>query len=142
MPNVLGLPLATVTIETSNNQDWIESFLFLVDNGSGNTDTMDQYDLRGIRFEMEMRRAVGDHEVLIHATTENRWLAIGAFPNYGFLLFQIPVEEISKRVAGTYVADLVASEHGYVRKVMDLTVTITEGVVKWTLEELAEFAHA
>ena len=139
MPNILGLPLAVVTIETSNNQDWIESFLFLVDNGSNDTTTMEQYDLRGIKFEMEIRRQASDHEVLLHATTENRWLAIGAYPNYGCLLFNIPVEEMINRLPGVYVADLVAKDDGYVRKIMDITLTIDDGVTKWTLEEMAEF---
>jgi hypothetical protein len=140
--NILTLPLATVTIVTSNNEDWIESFKYVVDDGSSSTDLMPQLDLRGIKFEMEIRRASTDNEVLIHASTENRWLSIGAYPNYGYLLFFIPVEEMVKRSAGTYVADCVAKADGFARKIMDITLTITDGVTKWTLEELAEITSA
>jgi hypothetical protein len=139
--NILALPLAIVTCETSNNQDWLQNFKYVVNDGSTNTDLMPQFDLRGIKFEMEIRRASTDHEVLIHATTENRQIAIGAYPNYGYLLFNIPVEDMLKQLPGVYVADCIAKADGYARKIMDITLTVDDGVTKWTLEELAGFTH-
>ena len=139
--NVLAIPLAYIQIETSSNQDWVESFKYVVDDGTDAVDTMPQLDLRGIAFEMEVRRSRDDHEVLIHATTENHQLAIGAFPNYGFLLFAIPVTEMIERVPGHYVADVVAKDGTFVRKIMDITLTITDGVTKWTPEEMANFPN-
>jgi hypothetical protein len=128
--NILALPLAFVSIETANNQDWIESFKYVVDDGSGIVDGMPQLDLRGIAFEMELRRSRDDHEVLIHATTDNHQLAIGAFPNYGFLLLDVSVDEMKMITAGNYIADIVARNGEYQRKAMELTVVITEGVTR------------
>lgn len=139
MSTILALPLAFVTIETSNNQDWIESFKYLVDDGTDNLDGMPQLDLRGIQFEMEVRRSTDDNEVLIHATTENHQLTIGAFPNYGFLLFDVPVGEMLNILPDQYVADVVAKDGSFVRKIMDITLTIDDGVTKWTPAEIAAF---
>lgn len=136
--NVLAIPLAFLQIETSSNQDWIESFKYVVDDGTGNIDGMPQFDLRGITFEMEIRRNSDDHEVLIHATSENQQLSIGAFPNYGFLLVNVPVTEMIIQTPGPYVADIVAKNGNYIRKIMDITLTITEGVTRWTGEELVD----
>lgn len=137
--NILALPLAFVTIETSNNQDWIESFKYVVDDGSADVESMPQLDLRGIAFELEVRRTRDDHEVLIHATSENLKLTIGAFPNYGFLLLEVPVDEMIVRTPGNYVADIVAKDGDFVRRVMDITLIIDDGVTKWTPAEMAEF---
>jgi hypothetical protein len=130
MSNVLALPHALVTIETGNNEDWIESFKFVVDDGTTETESMPQLDLRGISFEMEVRRRADDHEVLMSASTDDLKLSVGAFPNYGFLLLRIPVAEMKIRNAGNYVADVVAKDGSYVRKCMSITLNLIEGVTR------------
>lgn len=131
MSNILALPLALVTIETSNNEDWVESFKFVVDNGTTNVDSMPQLDLRGMSFEMEMRRKATDHEVILSASTDDLRLSIGAFPNYGFLLLNIPVEFMQDKTAGGYVADVVAKDEVFSRKCMVITINLVEGVTRY-----------
>ena len=131
MSNILALPLALVTIETSNNEDWIESFKFVVDDGTANSDMMPQLDLRGMSFEMEMRRKPTDHEVILSASTDDLRLSIGAYPNYGYLLLNIPVEYMQDKTAGTYVADVVATDESFSRKCMVITVHLIEGVTRY-----------
>ena len=130
MPDILALPHALVNIETGNNEDWVESFKFVVDDGSANNATMPQFDIRGMEFEMEMRRKASDHEVLISASTADLKLSIGSFPNYGFLLLNVPLDEMKNMTPGQYVADVIAKEGGFVRKCMTLTVKIVEGVTR------------
>jgi hypothetical protein len=130
MSNILALPHALVTIETGNNEDWIESFKFVVDDGTSNPETMPQFDLRGLSFEMEVRRKPKDHEVLLSASTDNLRLSIGAFPNVGFLLLNIPVDEMKVITATTYYADVVAKDDKYQRKCMTITVNVIEGVTR------------
>lgn len=130
MTNILALPHALVTIETGNNEDWVESFKFLVDDGLNDPTLMPQLDLRGMTFEMEVRRKAGDHEVILSASTNDRKLSIGAFPNYGFLLLFIPVEQMRERTAGTYIADVVAKDAEFSRKCMTITLNIVDGITR------------
>jgi hypothetical protein len=127
--NILALPHALVTIETGNNEDWVESFKFVVDDG-GDQELMPQLDLRGIAFEMEVRRKRSDHEVILSASTDDLKLSVGAFPNYGFLILNIPVAEMKSRTAGTYVADVIASDEQHVRKCMTITLNLIDGVTR------------
>jgi hypothetical protein len=83
--NLLAIPLVEIVAETGNNEDWVDSLLFLVDPETG-----EQLDLRGIDFEMEVQRHPTDHEVVIHASTSNGRLSIGEAPQYGYLIIQIP----------------------------------------------------
>jgi hypothetical protein len=130
MSNILALPHALVTIETGNNEDWVESFKFVVDDESTEPNLMPQLDIRGLSFEMEVRRKPGDHEVILCASTEDAKLTIGAFPNYGFLLLNIPVDEMREKTAGKYFADVVAKDASFSRKCMTITVNLVEGVTR------------
>ena len=131
--NILALPLVTMSIQVRNNEDWIGSVKFLVEDPPGNlnTATMPQLDLRGIHFEMEMRRSALDHEVVLGATTDDGTLAIGVPPDYGYLIINIPVTTTKMLAAGDYVADVVATADGFYRVCLEMTVNITEGVTKW-----------
>lgn len=131
MSNILALPLALVTVETSNNEDWIESFKFVVDDGSSNENMMSQLDLRGISFEMEVRRKATDHQVILSASTLDLRLSIGAFPNYGYLLLNIPVVDMQDKTPGAYVADIVARDEVFSRKCMLITINLVEGVTRY-----------
>jgi hypothetical protein len=130
MSNILALPHALVAIETGNNEDWIEAFKFIVEDPLTEQNTWPQLDLRGLEFEMEVRHKPEDHEVILTASTTDLKLTVGAFPNYGFLLLNIPVEEMKTRVAGSYVADVVARDEHYVRKCMTITIKLVEGVTR------------
>lgn len=130
MSNVLALPLALMAAVIGNNEDWIESVKYVVDDGSDNIDDMPQLDLRGISFEMEVRRKAADHEVILNLSTDNHRLAIGAFPNIGFLLFNVPLDEMQTKMAGSYVADMIARDAEHERKIIEMSLTIVEGITR------------
>jgi hypothetical protein len=128
---ILALPICAAVIETGNNEDWVDSILFLIDNGSGDQTTMQQLDLRGIDFIMEIRRAVADNEVIIHASTLDFTMAIGAQPNFGYLLIYVPLEEVMQyKAPGQYVGDIVAMDSDFTRRVINIDLTIVEGVTR------------
>jgi len=130
MSNLMALPVAIMTVETGNNEDWIESIKYVVDDGTNNIETMPQLDLRGIEFEMEVRRKPADHEVILSASTSNFRLSIGAFPNIGFLLLNVPIADMQNKIAGDYVADIVGRDGTYTRKFIEMSLTIVEGVTR------------
>ena len=131
--NILALPLVQLEIETGNNEDWIDSILFLVapDDPDNPPPTAPQLDLRGIEFEMEIRREADDHEVILNAHTDQGTLAIGASPNFGYLLINVPLAEMQYKFPGGYVGDIRATADGHSRVVVQLTqFNIIEGVTK------------
>lgn len=128
MSNVLAIPLIQMTIVTGNNEDWVDSILFLVDDGL--SPPLAQLDLRGIDFLMEVRHAAGEHEVVITASTANGYLKNGEMPDYGFLLIQVPLSEVKPNPPGAYVADIVASDAQHSRVIAQVALTIVNGVTK------------
>lgn len=129
--NILALPLVEAVIVTGNNEDWVDTFQFLVDNGSGAPGTYPQLDLRGIDFQMIVRRQLGDHEVIVEASTADGSMAVGAPPNYGFLILYVPLEGVMEyKSAGTYVADIVASDGNFTITTIQIALTIFEGVTQ------------
>jgi hypothetical protein len=130
--NILALPLAQMSMLTGNNEDLIESVLFTI-GGTGSLTTgvpADQLDLRGIDFDMYVRRSATDNEVLMTASTDDLTLSVGAFPNVGFLLFYITRDQMKLRLPGTYVADVVASADNYTRRCLVINMTIVEGITR------------
>lgn len=128
--NILALPLVQVTVSTGNNEDWIDSLKYVVEQSVGTADDWPQADLRGIDFEMEIRRTERTHEVIINANTKDGTLAIGAPPNFGFLLIHVPYNEMKQKSSGDYVGDVRASADGNERIVVQLALNIFEGVTK------------
>ena len=128
MSNVLAIPLISMEVATGNNEDWVDPILFLVNDGLDPPES--QLDLRGIDFEMEVRRDEPDHEVVITATTENGMLMIGEVPDYGYLIIQIPVGEVRPNPPGKYVADIVALDAVNRRVIAKIDLTIVDGVTK------------
>lgn len=127
MSNVLALPLATAVIETGTNEDWVDSIVFVV----GVEDpSAPQLDLRGLSFEMEVRRARTDHEVILTATTENGRLLIGNPPDYGYLIISVPMDDMKTRAPDSYVGDIRASDGTVTRRCIDFTLTITQGITR------------
>jgi hypothetical protein len=128
--NLLAMPLVIMVVETGTNEDWLDSIKFLVDNGSGDPDTMPQLDLRGIAFEMEVRRAPPDHEVIISASTENGSLVIGDPPDFGYLLINVDVADMKIQKPSEYVADIVGIDPEFRRVIAQIELTIVEGITR------------
>jgi hypothetical protein len=128
--NLLALPLAHLAIATGNNEDWIDSFKFVVASDVILDEDLPQLDLTGIDFEMEIRRSASDHEVLLSASTRTTGLRIGDPPNTGFLIIEIPVDKMRLRLAGEYVGDIVATDEANTRRCVDINLTIIEGCTK------------
>ena len=128
MSNLLAIPLIKLGVVTGTNEDWIDPLLFLVNDGLDPPQT--QLDLRGIRFEMEVRRKTPDHEVALQASTDNGWLMIGEVPDYGYLIIQVPVSAISIEQPGEYVADIVGRDEVNTRTVVQIDLSLVEGVTR------------
>jgi hypothetical protein len=129
--NVLALPIVQVSIETGNNEDWVDSIKFVIDDGTGMAiDAMPQLDIRGITFEMEVRRQPGDAEVVLAASTDTGTLFIGAPPDYGFLVINISLAEMQNMVAGVYIADIIGRDAFSQRRAVNITLTVDEGITR------------
>jgi hypothetical protein len=124
--NILALPLAHLVIEVGNNEDWIDSLVYIV---SG-TDPPEQLDLRGISFEMHIRRQPEVHEIVLAASTAERSLSIGAPPNVGHLLFFVREQVMRGLWAGRYVGDIRARDASFDRVAFTLELTVIEGITR------------
>jgi hypothetical protein len=121
--NILSLPLAHLVIETGNNEDWIDVVAYV-------TPEEEPVDLRGIQFEMEIRRRPEAHEVILRATTENQWISIGAGRQNGHLIIYVPERQMRGYFAGQYVGDIRARDQRFVRRCLTIDLTIVEGITK------------
>lgn len=124
--NVLALPLAHLMIEVANNEDWVDSLVYLVSE----TDPPEQLDLRGIAFEMHIRRQPEIHEIVLAASTADRRLSIGAPPNVGYLIFYVPKETMRGLWAGKYVGDIRARDADFERVCLTVELTVLEGITR------------
>jgi hypothetical protein len=125
MSNLLAMPLVTLALVTGNKEDWIDSVKFLIETGEP---VLPQLDLRNIIFEMEVRRAAGEHEVVLSASTANDTLQIGTAPDYGFLIIAIPIETMSKMTAANYIGDITGRDDLNTRVIAKIFLTITDGL--------------
>lgn len=128
--NILALPLAQMNMRTGTNEDWFETLKYVVNDGSANTDSMPQLDLRGISFAMEVRRVSSDHEVILGGTTKDKRLIVGASPDYGFLLLRIDNDVMRPIRAGEYVGDVVAADEQFTRVCIQFNLTLVEGITR------------
>ena len=129
--NVLALPQVALVVATGTNEDWINSLKFVVDDGGGgDVNSLPQLDLRGIKFEMEIRRAPPEHEVILAGSTVDGRLLIGNPPDYGFLIIQIPVKDMETRPPGNYVGDIVGSDGFNSRVCAQISLEIVEGITR------------
>jgi hypothetical protein len=127
--NILAMPIVQIDVETGNNEDWVDVLQWTVDNGSGTPATFADLDLRGIEFELMVRRSAVDNEVIIAASTLEGTMAVGAPPNIGFLIWYVPLDEVMQyKEAGSYVGDIVAMDGNFVRTVVQINLTIFEGI--------------
>jgi hypothetical protein len=137
--NVLALPLAHVVFEVSNNEVWVDSLRYVVEpNGSPPPETetpprvieRPQLDLRGIAFEMQLRRRPQDNEVVLQGGTTDGMLSVGAAPNWGHLIFYVPEVMMRRIWPGQYVGDVRASNARFERVCLTLDVTVLEGITR------------
>jgi hypothetical protein len=128
--NILALRTAIMEIETGNNEDWIDIIKYLVDDDSGDINQMPQLDLRGIDFEMEIRRRAENHEVVIRASTAEGTMAIGAAPNYGYLIIYVPLSTMQSQDAQSYVGDIRASDGNFSRVCAQFDLSVVQGITR------------
>jgi hypothetical protein len=122
--NILALPLVQMTVNTVNNEDWIDTVTYLVDDGTTNPPPL---DLTGIHFQMEVRHKIDDAEVVIEASTDDGRLAIGDYPNYGTLIIQVDDSKMRTLRVGSYVGDILATDETYTRTAIQFTLNVDEG---------------
>lgn len=127
--NLLALPLLSLTIETGNSEDWIESIKYVVETDDLPED-MPQVDLRGINFEMEIRRSAPSHEVVLGATSDDGSIAIGEPPDFGYLIINVGYEEMKALQAGKYVGDIRGKDDKYTRICIQIDLTIFDGITR------------
>lgn len=128
--NLLALPLLSLTIETGNSEDWIESIKYVVDLGDQTPEDNPQVDLRGIAFEMEVRRSSQAHEVVINASSDDGSIAIGDPPDFGFLIINVGFEEMRQMQAGKYIGDIRGKDDKYTRICIQIDLTIFDGITR------------
>jgi hypothetical protein len=135
--NVLALPQAHLIIEVANNEDWIDSLVFLVSGSEPEPEPErraarlhDQLDLRGIVFTMHVRRRPQDNEIVLTASTADGSLSIGAPPNVGHLIFYLPQAIMRQQWPGKYVGDVSARDANFERVCLTLDLTIIEGITR------------
>lgn len=125
MTNILAIPKANAVILAGTNEDWIDCIKYLVGDING-----PQLDLRGIAFELELRRAPPEHEIILHASTADRSMWTGASPNVGYLMFYVQEEVMEKIEPGTYVGDVRADDGEFQRIILTIDFTLIEGVTR------------
>jgi hypothetical protein len=125
--NILALPLAHLVIEVGNNEDWIDSLVYLVTDSG---DPLEQLDLSGISFEMHIRRRPEIHEIVLAASTADGGLSLGAPPNIGHLIFFVPESVMRGLWAGKYVGDIRARDASFDRIAFTLELTVIEGITR------------
>jgi hypothetical protein len=123
--NVLALPLAQASISTGTNEDWIDAFEYQ----TGDTTPL-PLDLRGINFQLMVRRNPDDHEVIVWAQTADGTIQVGATPDYNYLIINVPVSVMQTRIPGTYVGDMIANDLLWTRTVMSIDLEIVDGITK------------
>jgi hypothetical protein len=128
--NILALPTVLLTVTTGTNEDWIDAVQYVLDDEMIDTTTPNQCDIRGITFWLQVRPRAEDAEVIIEGGTIDGSLKIGDFPNFGFLIFNILESRMRNQFPGDYVADVVATADGFTRNVLQITLTIVQGVTR------------
>ena len=121
------MPLADMVIDTGTNEDWLDSIMYVVTDGSADPP---QLDLRGIAFTMEVRRNPDDHEVIIRASTATGELVIGPYPDFGWLVINVPHDTMKTKFAGAYVGDIIADDGNFQRRCITFDLNIIEGITR------------
>ena len=126
--NVLALPLAHITMEVSNNEDWVDSLVYVVTTGPA--EPYPQMDLRRIRFEMMLRRRPQDHEVILDSGILAGALTVGSPPNFGHLIWHFSRSVMRRVWPGEYVGDVIAKDQRFERAILTVNLTVVHGVTR------------
>lgn len=138
MTNLLAMPRLNMIVVTGSHEDWVDSIKFMVDDGTAEEDKP-QLDIRGIVFEMEVRRSAPDHQVVINASTEDGSIMVGEPPDFGFLIIHVDLEEMKIQQPGEYVADIIGQEYAGTapnkvlmmqRVIATIDLTIVQGITR------------
>ena len=89
-----------------------------------------QLDIRGISFEMHIRRQPLIPEVVFSASTDDNSIVIGSPPNYGYLFFYVRESVMRTLWPGRYVGDVRAKDERFTRVALTIDLTILEGVTR------------
>ena len=131
--NLLAMPQLELSVTTGTNEDWVDSILYLVDEGGGDTENFPQLDLHGIEFYMEVRRRTVDNEVVFRASTKDSSLVIGDQPNAGYLIINVDHSIMKLQTPGLYFADIVGTEppaYQFVRRCVNINLEIVQGITR------------
>jgi len=79
---------------------------------------------------MEIRRSSPDHEVVLTGTTKDGTLAIGAWPDTGYLLINIDHEVMKVIQPGDYVGDIVGNDAESIRRCILMTLSVVQGITR------------
>lgn len=125
------LPRSHVTIETANNEDWLDILTYYALDQADLDDKLgEQLDLRGFFFDMHLRREPRDREIIIEATTINQRLSVGAEPNVGSLIIYVPEETMRLKAPGRYDGEIRASKDNFTRVVATIDLTLRLGITR------------
>jgi hypothetical protein len=120
--NLLYLPTVVLSIEASNNADWLDGLEYWdAAPPAGNPIMLD-----GIVFALEMRSAPPAATVVLQATTSNGFLKTYANT---WQLF-VPAATMQLVPPGDYVFDLLGMADGRTRNLVQATVTIDLGITR------------
>lgn len=130
--DILSLPRVNVTIETSNNEDWLDILTYhAYDFYDPNNPVLgDQLDLRGFFFDMHLRREPRDREIIVEATTINQRLSVGAEPNVGSLIIHVPESIMQIKMPGRYVGEIRASKGDFTRVIVSIELMLRLGITR------------
>jgi hypothetical protein len=144
MSDALTLPLTHLVIEVANNEDWIDTIVYVLDapepppeppetpgpTRRRNAD-LEQMDLRGIDFTMHIRRQPQVNEVVLEASTADGGLQIAPPPNTGYLIFAVREPVMRTLWPGRYVGDVIArDDRNFQRVCLTLDFTVIEGITR------------
>lgn len=122
---ILSLPFVQMAIRTTRNEDWVDTIRYVVEENGP------QLDLRGIDFDMQIRRRPDLHEVMLTgSSTRDRFLSIADPPNVGILVIHVPVAIMKNIFVGQYVGEIRARDDRFYRICITFDLTISEGVTR------------
>jgi hypothetical protein len=120
--NILFLPVCVITLETETNCDWLDGLEY----HDGPPPGGQPIDLTGIAFAMEMRSAPPVATVMLRASTWNGLIRV--YANTWQLL--VPATTMLLVPPGDYVFDLLGFADGYTRNLVQVQVSILQGITR------------
>lgn len=117
--NILAIPLLTVAITTTKNEDFLDSITI-------KDLDLNLIDLSGIDLRCQVRLSPGHPVVWLDLSTAGATLINGGAS--GTISFKVRKDALRFVDPGSYVLDMIASADGATKRVVDGTITIVQGV--------------